>query len=175
MAWPSDRSRDGGIDEIPMPTALSGRLFLCGKHAIGPDHLTLIDRVDATTVVCLTEMYELDDRYPDYTEWLRANLGTHAVHYPIPDMHAPTLDDLRGLVDDIEARLAAGEVIIVHCAGGIGRSGTVAVAVLLRAGVAIDDALITVRSNRPMAGPEVGAQQDVLREFAQRQRDGSDD
>jgi hypothetical protein len=49
------------------------------------------------------------------------------------------------------------------------------VAVVLRAGVPIDDALITVRSNRPMAGPEVGAQQDVLREFAQRQRDGSDD
>jgi atypical dual specificity phosphatase len=64
-------------------------------------------------------------------------------------------------------------VIIVHCAGGIGRSGTVAAAVLVRAGVPIEDALITVRSNRPMAGPEVGAQQDVLREFAQRQAGSS--
>jgi protein-tyrosine phosphatase len=170
MAWPSDRSRDGGIDEIPLPGELSGRLFLCGKHAIGPDHLALMDRVDATTVVCLNEMYELDDRYPDYTKWLRANIGTQAVHCPIPDMHAPAVDDLRRLVDDIYDRLAAGEVIIVHCAGGIGRSGTVAVAVLVRAGVPIDDALITVRSNRPMAGPEVGAQQDVLREFARQQQ-----
>jgi len=173
MAWPSDRSRDGGIDEIPLPAELSGRLFLCGKHAIGPDHLTLMDRVDATTVVCLNEMYELDDRYPDYTAWLRANLGTQAVHHPIPDMHAPTVHDLHRLVDDIHSRLAAGEVIIVHCAGGIGRSGTVAVAVLLRAGVPLDDALTIVRSNRPMAGPEVGAQQDVLREFAQHQRGGT--
>jgi protein-tyrosine phosphatase len=171
MAWPSDRSRDGGIDEIPLPGALSGRLFLCGKHAIGPDHLALMDRVDATTVVCLNEMYELDDRYPDYTAWLRANVGTDAVHHPIPDMHAPTVEDLGALVDDIYSRLAVGEVIIVHCAGGIGRSGTVAVAVLLRAGVRIDDALTTVRSNRPMAGPEVGAQQDVLRQYALRQRD----
>jgi protein-tyrosine phosphatase len=175
VAWPSERSRDGGIDEVPLPTALPGRLFLCGKHAIGPDHLALMDRVDATTVVCLNEMHELDDRYPEYTKWLRANLGTHAVHHPIPDMHAPTVDDLRGLIDDIHERLAAGEVVIVHCAGGIGRSGTVAVAVLLRAGVQIEDALITVRSNRPMAGPEVGAQQDVLREFAQGQRHGHGD
>ncbi len=172
MAWPSERSRDGGIDEIPLPTALSGRLFVCGKHAIGRDHLALMDRVEATTVVALTETHELDDRYPDYAQWLRANLGTHAVHQPIPDLHAPALDDLRGLVDDIYARLSAGEVVIVHCAGGIGRSGTVAVAVLVRAGVPIDVALTTVRSSRPMAGPEVGAQQDVLREFAQLQVDG---
>ena len=84
MAWPSERSRDGGMDEIPLPAPLSGRLFLCGKHAIGPDHVALMDRVDATTVVCLTEIYELEDRYPDYTEWLRANLGTHALHHPYP-------------------------------------------------------------------------------------------
>src|SRR3954470_4018101 len=152
MAWPSDRSRDGGIDEIPLPSALPGRLFLCGKHAIGPDHLALMERVGATTVVCLNEMYELDERYPAYTEWVRANRGTHAVHCPIPDLHAPTLEVLTGLVDDIHARLAAGEVIIVHCAGGIGRSGTVAVAVLLHAGVPMEDALVTVRTNRPMAG-----------------------
>ncbi len=169
MAWPTGRSRDGGIDEIPLPGALSGRLFLCGKHAIGPDPLALMDRVGATTVVCLTETYELDDRYPAYTKWLRANLGTHAVHHPIPDMHAPGLDELRGLVDDICTRLAGGESIVVHCAGGIGRAGTIAVAVLVRAGIPLDDALTTVRANRPMAGPEVGAQQDVLREFALRQ------
>jgi len=166
MAWPSERSRDGGIDEIPLPTALSGRLFLCGKHAIGPDHLALMERVGATTVVCLTETYELKDRYPDFADWLRGNLGERAVHHPIPDMHAPTVDDLGRLVEDIHARLMAGEAIIVHCAGGIGRSGTVAVAVLVRAGVPIEDALVTVRSNRPMAGPEVGAQQDVLRDYA---------
>ena len=34
--WPSGRGRDGGIDEIPLP-GVPGRLWLCGKHFIGPD------------------------------------------------------------------------------------------------------------------------------------------
>jgi hypothetical protein len=28
---------DGGIHEIPLPPPAAGRLWLCGKHAIGPD------------------------------------------------------------------------------------------------------------------------------------------
>ncbi len=33
-------------------------------------------------------------------------------------------------------------------------------------GVDIDNALATVRANRPMAGPEVGAQLDLITELA---------
>jgi protein-tyrosine phosphatase len=55
----------------------------------------------------------------------------------------------------------------VHCAAGIGRAGTTAVALLMLLGVEIDDALATVRANRPMAGPEVGAQLDLITELAE--------
>ncbi len=44
---------DGGIDEIPLPATASGRLWLCGKHAIGPDPEGLMARVGADGVVCL--------------------------------------------------------------------------------------------------------------------------
>src|SRR3954470_19161631 len=92
MAWPSDRSRDGGIDEIPLPDAVDGRLFLCGKHAIGPDVEALLARVDATTVVCLNERHELDGRYPEFVEWLDLNAPVRSVHHPIPDFHAPEVN-----------------------------------------------------------------------------------
>jgi len=165
MAWPSDRSRDGGIDEIPLPHS-PGRMWLCGKHLIGPDPDLVLSHLDATTVVCLTHERELGDRYPSYVEWLRANDGVRAVWLPIEDLHAPSIDEVSLLVADLAGRLAGGERIIVHCAAGIGRSGTVATCVLLDLGVALDDALRHVAANRPMAGPEVGAQRDLVHAYA---------
>lgn len=145
-----------------MPAGVAGRLFLCGKHAIGPDVEALLARVDATTVVCLNERHELDDRYPEFVEWLDANAPVRSVHHPIPDFHAPELNAFAELIDALYERLEQGERLVVQCGGGIGRSGTVAAGLLVRAGVPLDDALVTVRANRPMAGPEVGTQSDVL-------------
>ena len=53
---------DGGIHEIPLPSPAQGRLWLCGKHAIGPDPEGLMERVGADGVVCLNEEYELGER-----------------------------------------------------------------------------------------------------------------
>jgi len=54
----------------------------------------------------------------------------------------------------------------VHCAAGVGRAGTTAVAILLLLGVDVETALTTVRTHRPMAGPEVGSQLDLITELA---------
>jgi protein-tyrosine phosphatase len=71
-------------------------------------------------------------------------------------------------VDSLYERLVAGERLVITCGAGIGRAGTVAVAVLMRAGASLDDAVAIVRAHRPMAGPESGAQLDVLTELARR-------
>jgi len=165
MAWPHGRSRDGGIDEVPLDST-TGRLFLCGKHAVGPDPVAALERVGATTIVCLNEVSELVPRYLDYVEWLRSNAPAHAVHHPVHDMHAPALADFESLIDDLYARLNAGEGLLVSCGAGIGRAGTVAAGVLIRLGASLDNALATVRASRPMAGPEVGTQMELLAAYA---------
>jgi protein-tyrosine phosphatase len=164
-SWLNERSRNGGVDEVPLPRG-PGRLWLCGKHFIGPDVEVALAQVGASTVVCLTERRELSDRYPDYVDWLRTAPPTHAVWHPIHDMHVPPLHTAAALVDDLVARLDRGEVLLVHCAAGIGRSGTIAVAILLAMGVDLDAALTTVAASRPMAGPEAGVQSDLLRALA---------
>ena len=63
-------------------------------------------------------------------------------------------------------RLAAGGHVLVHCGAGIGRAGTLAVCVLMEHGVGRDDALALVARHRPMAGPEVGAQRELVDELA---------
>lgn len=167
MGWPHGRSVDGGIDEIPLPGIGPGRLWLCGKHAIGPDPEGLLARVDATGAVCLNEAHELEDRYPDYVAWLAEHAGDRAVHHPVPDLHAPPVEQLAALVEALVTRLGAGERLIVHCGAGIGRAGTLAVAIAMRTGVALADALALIGDHRPMAGPEAGAQTEVLQAYAQ--------
>ncbi len=68
--------------------------------------------------------------------------------------------------DSLVARLRSGERLIVHCAAGIGRAGTTAVAILVLSGWPLPDALAHVRAHRPMAGPEAGSQLELLRRLA---------
>jgi protein-tyrosine phosphatase len=170
VSWLSERSRNGGVDEIPLPAG-PGRLWLAGKHFVAPDPDGVLDRLGADCVVCLTELHELDDRYPDYVAWLRANQGERAVLWPIADLHAPGVADAEALLDVLRDRLDQGEGLVVHCGAGVGRAGTVAVALLVSMGLDLDRALAVVAAHRPMAGPEAGAQRALLDELATRVTD----
>ncbi len=161
-----DRWRDGGLDRVPVPGA-AGQLWLCGKHAVGADPEAALARIGGVgTIVCLNQRAELEDRYPGYVAWLGEHRGGRALWFPIPDLHAPPLDDVRPLLAEIGRRLDAGGHVLVHCGAGIGRAGTVAVCVLLQRGFSTDEALAHVADHRPMAGPEVGAQRDLVDELA---------
>ena len=163
--WPGPRSVHGGVDEIPLP-GVAGHLWLAGKHFVGPDPDAALAATGAHALVCLNQAHELEDRYPDYVEWLHVHRGSaataRAVWHPIPDLHAPSLPEALALLEALTARLRGGEALLVHCGAGIGRAGTVAVGVLLQLGVALDDALATVAAHRPTAGPEAGAQRALL-------------
>ena len=150
---------------MPVPGA-GGRMWLCGKHHIGPDPQAVLAETGATTVVCLTQRHELEDRFPEYVQWLDAGSGGRVIWFPIHDLSVPTLDELAGLVDDVAARVAAGEHVVVHCAAGIGRAGNVATGVLVRLGMDRAAALAHVAAHRPMAGPEVGAQAELIAAYA---------
>lgn len=144
----------------------SGALWLCGKHVVGPDPDAALARVGATTVVCLTERHELLERYPEYLDWLHGSGGHRAVWFPIPDLHAPPFVTAAPFVAGLVARLEDGEHLVVHCGAGIGRAGTIAACILLRLGSSPEQALASVAASRPMAGPEVGAQRDLVEQFA---------
>lgn len=165
--WLGPRGRHGGIDTIPLPIA-SGGLSLCGKHAIGPDRAAAMDSCGATTVVCLVEPYELTDRYPEYVAWLEANVGGRAVWFPIHDLHAPMAATVAPLITDLVRRLDDDEHLLMHCAAGIGRTGTIATVLLMELGMERGAALAHVASHRPMAGPEVGAQLELVNAWAAR-------
>jgi hypothetical protein len=166
-SWPTERSRHGGADEIPLP-GTEGRLWLCGKHYVGPDPDHALRTLHADAVVCLCEEFELNERFPDYVRWLRAHSPDRAIWSPIPDLHAPTVDGAMTLIEALRQRLDRGDGLLMHCAAGIGRSGTMAAALLITMGMSAADAITHVSSHRPMAGPEEGAQSALLGAVAER-------
>lgn len=159
------RSIDGGLDRVPLPTE-RGALWLCGKRVVGPDPDAALVRADADVIVCFNEASDLQREYPGYLDWLGANEGGRARWWPIPDLHAPVVAEARPMVEEMVSLLERDRGLVLHCAGGLGRAPTMAVCVLIAQGMPADDALVHVRTHRPMGGPEAGAQHDLVRAFA---------
>ena len=86
--------------------------------------------------------------------------------FPIHDLHAPPLAVMRPFLNGLIDRLRQGEHLLVHCGAGIGRAGTTAACLLMLLGTSADDALRIVAEHRPMGGPEVGAQRDLVNALA---------
>jgi hypothetical protein len=153
------------VDEIPLPEG-PGRLWLCGKHFVAPDPVAALSACGADRVICLCERQELDDRYPRYVAWLAANAGQTAIWFSIPDLHAPSLDQVIPLLVCLRQLVHTGHGLLLHCGAGIGRAGTLAAALLMHMGMGRTQALSIVAEARPLAGPEAGAQADLLKRLA---------
>ncbi|MCC7364824.1 MAG: ADP-ribosylglycohydrolase family protein [Dehalococcoidia bacterium] len=94
-----------------------------------------------------------------------AGIGFH--HFPVVDQGVPADRAAFGeLVSEIVGFAAAGEEVVIHCAGGLGRSGVAGGYVLRAAGLAVDDALAALREARGPHCPENGAQRAFIRDFA---------
>lgn len=93
-------------------------------------------------IVCLAEKDELQEKSCQYARAIEAGtVPCLVIHFEIPDRGAPeNRDGFWVLARGVAKRLQSGEAVLIHCAGGVGRSATLAICVLLALGEAVSDA-----------------------------------
>ena len=102
------------------------------------DHdLALLHQCGITMLITLTER--------DIAQEPLARHGLKNLHLPIRDREPPTVAQIQMLLKRMEMLLNKGEVLAVHCLAGIGRTGTVLAAWLVREGLTATEALRRVR------------------------------
>ncbi len=83
-----------------------------------------------------------------------SGLDMEWLHLPIRDVDVPDARFEAGwqrMGPSIHRRLERGERILIHCRGGLGRTGLVAGLILVERGVVPRDAILRVRAARPHA------------------------
>jgi protein-tyrosine phosphatase len=85
--------------------------------------------------------------------------GMDFLRFAIPDHGVPEDPDaMVAFADEVLRRLDAGQATLAHCYAGIGRSGILAVGVMMRAGFSYDEAAYRAMAARKLRVPETEAQ-----------------
>ncbi len=72
--------------------------------------------------------------------------GIRCLHFPVVDMSVPSLEAAGRIMDEIDNHEGP---VMLHCAAGIGRTGTMIGLYLVHRGMDPEDAIRTVRKKRP--------------------------
>jgi hypothetical protein len=169
----AEHGLSGRLGFAPAP----GRWRTCEEGRVGDaadeDLASLRRACGASVLVTLLEQAEMSRiGIADLLDRARGS-GLECHWLPIPDGSAPAhIEAASRLVACVLERLAAGRTVIVHCLGGVGRSGTIAACALVGAGVEPGRAVDVVREARAGAATAPG-QEEFVHEFARAWKRGA--
>ncbi len=158
-------TRDPANRSIPFKNAywVSPGHLMAGEYPLCPDPQQSRKRLQSMfshgirLIVDLTEpeeLYRLGPRHPGYSELVdevAAGMGIRADYnsLPVRDFDAPHRKFMAGILDLIDESIDSARPVYVHCRVGIGRTGTVIGAWLVRHGHPADYTLLeTIRQMR---------------------------
>jgi len=138
------------LRSVRMPTDVPGRLWLGpmpGRFDSWPAFQAEAERCRLQRVVCLTPLAEVAELAPAYHAAVAG--GRPSFRWQLLPMRNFGVPEdpvaFRGAVAEIAEALRRGDGVMLHCAAGIGRTGTTAACVLKALGLETDDAMSRVR------------------------------
>jgi len=136
------------------------------KRDLAVDLRRLRDYYHADVLVSLLEPDEYEALGIAGLPHAAEETGISVLLLPIRDVSVPaSMERCRATVAEMITALAADKTVVVHCRGGLGRSGLVAACCLTACGAEPDVAIRSVREARPGA-VETKAQERFVARFA---------
>ena len=139
------------LRRLQLPPEVPGQVWLGpmpGRFESWNSFRDEADRTGLSTVVCLAPRMEVAELAPEYHAALtRGGLPFRWVHIPMRNFGLP--EDPAGFRRDIATLaqdLRGGDVVLLHCAAGLGRTGSAAACLLKALGVSEAEALQRVRA-----------------------------
>jgi ADP-ribosyl-[dinitrogen reductase] hydrolase len=120
-----------------------------------------------STIVTLMEWDELGIYKAQSVKREAAKLGIQWLFFPFPDRGIPDFDqeeDWDNVSAKIHAALESSKTVLIHCLGGLGRTGTVASMILQDLGEDVEASILRVREARDGA-IETASQEAFLRDY----------
>jgi protein-tyrosine phosphatase len=121
-----------------------------------------------TKIIRLASLDEVREKSPDYYRALeKGEIAWPVEDCPVPDGGIP--EDEQAFLQTAQHAadwLRTGERVLVHCSGGIGRTGMFAICTLMALGMSLDAA------ERAVLEKGSGPENDVQRDFIRRVRTG---
>lgn len=139
-----------------IPGKLAG-MAMPGSMAPLKGDLQEIKKQGIDAVVTLTE-------FPLPEESLKG-FELNYLHLPIADFNAPTIEQVENFIDYVNECNSKNQAVVVHCAAGIGRTGTMLASYLVSLGLPAEEAISSLRSLRP-GSIETDEQEEVVREYS---------
>jgi protein-tyrosine phosphatase len=135
---------------VDLPASIAGKLWLHsmpGRQESWSEFEAQAKRVNLGEVVCLTPVEEIAELSPHYHLAVRRSGTTfNWAHLPMRNFGLPEDPEAyRRKVQEIAQSVREGKAVMLHCAAGIGRTGSTAACVLKALGLTTDEALRRVR------------------------------
>lgn len=102
-----------------------------------------------------------------HSESALAHHGLAQLHLPVPDMSPPAPDQIDQGLLAIERTISGTGKVVVHCAAGLGRTGTLLACHFVTRGLEADQAIAHIRALRP-GSIESDVQVAAVRSFGRR-------
>lgn len=165
------RSQQLRIDWLPVADTQPGELgltLLPGRRdydRVLTDDIAVLLATGVKSVVCLLPVAELVTYGVESLLQQYHAAGLRVYHQPILDQKACSLETMKKMLEWLTAELAHGHRVVVHCVGGLGRSGMVAACFLKSRGYSSERAIAMVRETRSQRAIETHEQEAFTCQF----------